>query len=72
MKEIPISSHEFLRRSRSRKKLRETIVLVAKYFVMVLLALFLLFPYIFMVSKSLMNLVDANAPTPMLFPKSGV
>ena len=44
MKEIPISSHEFLRRSRSRKKLRETIVLVAKYFVMVLLALFLLFP----------------------------
>ncbi len=72
MKEIPISSHEFLRRSHSRKKLRETIVLVAKYFVMVLLALFLLFPYIFMVSKSLMNLVDANAPTPMLFPKSGV
>lgn len=67
-----LSSEELIKRSRSRKHRRNAAQLTIKYIVMVLLALFLLFPYIFMVSKSLMNLVDANAAVPMLFPKSGI
>ncbi len=56
-----------------RKKLAKNVVLLAvKYIVMVALAVFLLFPYVFMVSKSLMGMVDINAAKPMLFPKSGV
>ena len=67
-----LSSEELLKKSRARKYRRNAIQLAVKYVVMVLLAIFLLFPYIFMVSKSLMNLVDANAAAPMLFPKSGI
>lgn len=67
-----LSSEELLKKSRARKYRRNAVQLAVKYVVMVLLAIFLLFPYIFMVSKSLMNLVDANAAAPMLFPKSGI
>lgn len=35
---------------------------------MTLLAIFLLFPFLFMVSKSLMNITDANSVHPKLFP----
>ena len=63
---------DLLARNRCKKRARNAAVLAVKYTVMALLAVFLLFPYIFMVSKSLMNLVDANAAVPLLFPKSGV
>lgn len=63
---------DLLARNRRKKRARNAAVLAVKYTVMALLAVFLLFPYIFMVSKSLMNLVDANAAVPLLFPKSGV
>ncbi len=58
--------------SRRRKSAKNVVLLVVKYAVMLALALFLLFPYVFMVSKSLMNLVDANSLKPMLFPKNGL
>ena len=35
---------------------------------MIVLAVFLLFPFLFMVSKSLMNITDANSVHPKLFP----
>ena len=72
MNDRTMTAQEQLRLSRARKRTRNILQLVLKYSVMTLLAAFLLFPYIFMVSKSLMNIVDANASVPMLFPKSGV
>lgn len=63
---------DFLKRSRKAKRIKNIVLLTLKYFVLILLAVFLLFPYIFMISKSLMTLVDANSPTPSLFPQHGV
>lgn len=67
-----ISVSERLALSKKARKRKEIILLVVKYACMILLAVFLLFPYIFMVSKSLMTMVDANSATPSLFPKNGV
>lgn len=72
MQDIATLSQNERKKKYSRKKIRDGVLLAVKYAVMTLLALFLLFPYVFMVSKSLMNLVDANAAVPLLFPKSGV
>ena len=71
LKSIPPLSAESLR-SRAHKRAVTGIQLTVKYAVMLALAVFLLFPYVFMVSKSLMNLADANAAVPTLFPKSGI
>ena len=63
---------ELLRRSRRRKREKEIVLLTIKYLALTLMAVFLLFPYVFMVSKSLMDIVDANSSTPTLFPTRGV
>lgn len=42
--------------------------LVVKYVVFAVLLVFLLFPYLFMLLKSLMNIVDINAPVVRFFP----
>jgi multiple sugar transport system permease protein len=52
-----------------RKKKIHAGYYLTKYIVMLVIALFLIFPYVFMVSKSFMTIVEANAPLPMLFPK---
>lgn len=62
---------ELLRRSRRRKREKEIVLLTIKYLALTLMAVFLLFPYVFMVSKSLMDIVDANSSTPDAFPRAG-
>lgn len=59
---------ELLRRSRRRKREKEIVLLTIKYLALTLMAVFLLFPYVFMVSKSLMDIVDANSSTPDAVP----
>ncbi len=63
---------ELLARSKKLRRRRYITGLTVRYIVLALLAVFLLFPYVFMVSKSLMDIVDANSATPSLFPKNGL
>ncbi len=62
----------WLKRSKRARRRKETVQLVVKYTVLTFMAVFLLFPYVFMLSKSLMDIVDANSSTPSLFPTRGV
>ena len=50
------------------KKQRDRIECVLKYGFFVVLLCFLLFPYVFMVNKSLMNIVDINSPETLFLP----
>lgn len=50
------------------KKRMYTIECTIKYAFFALLLVFLLFPYVFMASKSLMNIVDINAPEVLFLP----
>jgi multiple sugar transport system permease protein len=67
-----ISVSELLMLSKKAKRRKEICLLVIKYIFMAILAIFLLFPYVFMLSKSLMTMVDANSLTPSLFPQNGI
>lgn len=58
--------------SRRKKRTKQYTLDAVKYVIMLMLAVFLLFPYVFMLSKSVMNITDANAPYPSLFPTSAL
>ncbi len=56
--------------NRRKTPLKRIVVLTVKYVVMGVIAVFLLFPYYFMVSKSLMSITEINSVVPTLFPES--
>lgn len=51
-----------------RKQVRNILVLVLRYILLAVFALFFIFPYFYMLTRSLMSLSEVNSPNFILFP----